>query len=75
MNPLLKTLSESERKRMQKKKPPGWMAPMKATLTDDRFSDKNWLYERKLDGERCLAFRKGKNIRLLSRNQKKLREK
>lgn len=29
---------------------------MLATLTVDRFSDPDWIYERKLDGERCLAF-------------------
>jgi hypothetical protein len=33
---------------------PGWMEPELATLTRDRFSDPAWLYERKLDGERCL---------------------
>jgi hypothetical protein len=29
---------------------PEWVAPMLATLTEDRFSDPDWLYERKLDG-------------------------
>ena len=28
---------------------------MLATLTDDHFSHPEWIYERKLDGERCLA--------------------
>ena len=28
---------------------------MKAVLTDERFSDPAWIYERKLDGIRCLA--------------------
>jgi DNA ligase D-like protein (predicted ligase) len=42
---------------------------MLATLTDRRFSDPEWIYERKLDGERCLAFRKGNAVRLMSRNQ------
>jgi DNA ligase D-like protein (predicted ligase) len=36
---------------------PDFIAPMLATLTDDRFSDENWLFERKWDGVRCLAFR------------------
>ena len=45
---------------------------MLATLTKTRFSDPAWIFERKLDGERCLAFRRGKEVRLLSRNQKLL---
>ncbi len=42
---------------------------MLATLTDRRFSDPHWIFERKLDGERCLAFRHGSGTRLLSRNR------
>jgi bifunctional non-homologous end joining protein LigD len=41
---------------------------MKAVLTDERFSDPDWLYERKLDGIRCVAIRDGGAVRLLSRN-------
>jgi bifunctional non-homologous end joining protein LigD len=41
---------------------------MKAVLTDDRFSDPNWIYERKLDGIRCISIRSGNDITLLSRN-------
>ena len=42
---------------------------MLATLTDDRFSDPNWLFERKWDGVRCLAFRTDSGtVRLRSRN-------
>lgn len=51
---------------------PEWVAPMLATLTEDRFSDPDWLYERKLDGERCLVFRTANGVRLLSRNRKEL---
>lgn len=49
-----------------------WREPMLATLTHDTFSDPNWVYERKLDGERCIASRDGDRIRLLSRNAKDL---
>jgi bifunctional non-homologous end joining protein LigD len=35
---------------------PDWVEPAKATLTDERFSDPDWLFERKLDGERSLAY-------------------
>lgn len=33
--------------------------PMLATLTEGRFSDSGWLFERKLDGERALCIRDG----------------
>jgi bifunctional non-homologous end joining protein LigD len=49
---------------------PAWLDPELATLTQDRFSDPAWIYERKLDGERCLAFRAGAQVRLMTRNQK-----
>jgi bifunctional non-homologous end joining protein LigD len=49
---------------------PGWLDPELATLTQDRFSDPGWIFERKLDGERCLAFRTGGQVRLMTRNQK-----
>ena len=32
---------------------------MKAVLTDARFSDPDWIFERKLDGIRCIAIRSG----------------
>ena len=38
---------------------PGWLDPELATLTRDRFSDPAWIYERKLDGERCVAYVSG----------------
>src|SRR3954453_12563880 len=47
---------------------PKTAAAMKAVLTDERFSDPNWIYERKLDGFRCIAIRDGGAVRLLSRN-------
>jgi len=45
---------------------------MLATLTDKRFSDPRWIFERKFDGERCLAFRDGNRVRLLSRKRQSL---
>ena len=41
---------------------------MKAVLTDDRFSDPEWIFERKLDGIRCIAIKAEQRVRLLSRN-------
>jgi bifunctional non-homologous end joining protein LigD len=48
---------------------PTWRSPTLATLTDRRFSDPQWIFERKLDGVRALAFRDGDQVRLLSRNR------
>src|SRR5438128_979009 len=48
---------------------PDWMEPELATLTRDRFSDPAWLYERKLDGERCFAYRTDDRVTLLTRNR------
>ncbi len=49
---------------------PDWVEPQLATLTRDWFSDPAWIFERKLDGERCLAFGRGGEVHLLTRNQK-----
>ena len=43
---------------------------MKAVLTDAPFSDPAWIFERKLDGIRCLAHRDGDGARLLSRTDR-----
>jgi bifunctional non-homologous end joining protein LigD len=45
---------------------------MLATLTDRRRFGEDWLLERKLDGERCLARKDGGDVRLESRNGKDL---
>jgi DNA ligase D-like protein (predicted ligase) len=42
--------------------------PALAKLTHDRFYEPGWIYERKLDGERCLATRTGDRVRLWSRS-------
>ena len=54
---------------LRDEKVPTWRSPTLATLTDDRFSDPQWIFERKLDGVRGLAYRDGDEIRLLSRNR------
>ncbi len=48
------------------------IALMLATLTDRRDFDEDWLLERKLDGERCVARRDGGAVRLQSRTAKDL---
>ncbi len=52
---------------------PATVPAMLASLTQDRFSDRDWFYERKLDGVRCLARRtRSGRVRLSSRNDKEL---
>ena len=48
---------------------PDWIVPMAATLTQERFSGVEWLFERKFDGIRLLAFKRGADVRLFSRNR------
>jgi len=48
---------------------PDWLDPMAATLTHERFNGPEWIFERKFDGIRLLAFRRGRKVRLLSRNR------
>jgi bifunctional non-homologous end joining protein LigD len=47
---------------------PEWIVPMAATLTQERFTGPEWIFERKYDGIRLLAFRQGPDVRLFSRN-------
>jgi ATP-dependent DNA ligase len=42
---------------------------MAATLTQKRFTGPEWIFERKLDGIRVLAFKNGADVQLLSRNK------
>jgi bifunctional non-homologous end joining protein LigD len=48
---------------------PEWLIPMAATLTQERFSGPEWIFERKLDGIRLIAYKNGDDIRLFSRNR------
>jgi bifunctional non-homologous end joining protein LigD len=61
-------LRPQERALLHEAPTPGFSPPMKATLTDERFSDPNWIFERKLDGIRCLAIRSDDGVTLWSRN-------
>lgn len=62
-------LKTDQKEKLNKKKQPDWTNPMLAKLTHTVFSDKNWIFERKLDGERCLVFKKDNEINILSRNK------
>ena len=65
---LFAQLADEERELLRPAPLPDRVAPMKALLTDERFSDPDWIYERKLDGIRCIAIKGERNVSLLSRN-------
>jgi ATP-dependent DNA ligase len=48
---------------------PSWLEPMAATLTQERFTGDDWLFERKFDGIRLLAYKRGSKVTLYSRNR------
>ncbi|HJR59897.1 MAG TPA: hypothetical protein VJ813_10875 [Vicinamibacterales bacterium] len=48
---------------------PDWLVPMAATLTQERFTGPDWIFERKYDGIRLIAFKQGITVRLFSRNR------
>jgi DNA ligase D-like protein (predicted ligase) len=60
---------QDETLKLTRERHPEWVQPMLATLTEKPFSDPEWIFERKLDGIRALAFRDGRRVRLLSRNK------
>jgi len=62
-------LSADERRLLVPEPVPRFVAPMKAVLVDAPFSDPGWIFERKLDGIRCVAIKSGGDVRLLSRNE------
>src|SRR6266849_10370048 len=48
---------------------PAVIHPMLATLVDDPFSDRNWIFETKWDGFRSVCFIRERKARFVSRNQ------
>ena len=65
-------LDEAELNSLRKKRMPQWSAPMLATLTERRFSSAEWIFERKLDGVRCLVFRRNERVGIYTRNRNRL---
>jgi bifunctional non-homologous end joining protein LigD len=65
----LRTLSQQAIAKLVEAKFPGWLEPMLATPADKPFAREGWIYEPKLDGERCIIFRKGGQVQLVSRNK------
>ncbi len=71
---LAEALAAVARARLARRRQPCWVDPALATLTHDRFSDPGWIFEPKFDGERCLAFRDGGGVRLMTRNKKQVND-
>lgn len=67
-------LDKDDAAAVERRKSPNWTKPMLATLTHEHFSDPDWLFERKLDGERALVFKAGDSVRLLTRNRKNIND-
>jgi DNA ligase D-like protein (predicted ligase) len=65
----LNALPAEAKARLRKRPQSEWVAPMLATLTQERFSREGWLFEPKWDGERCIAVRRGRKLSLFSRNR------
>ena len=72
MKAALDSLPQQPRDRLRRAPNPGSLRPMKAILTDRRFSEAAWIFERKLDGVRCLAARHHGEVRLTSRTGRRL---
>jgi DNA ligase D-like protein (predicted ligase) len=70
VHPLLRALEPEDRRRLRRCAIPSFTPPMLATLSKRVFSDPAWIYEAKLDGQRSLLWKRGKSIRLITRNQK-----
>jgi bifunctional non-homologous end joining protein LigD len=69
---LLDDLPAEARKQARRTGKAAWSQPMLATLTRHHFSSRDWIYERKLDGERVIAVRAGRTAELYSRSRQTL---
>jgi bifunctional non-homologous end joining protein LigD len=72
MHTLLDRLPADQKKKLVAMPEPDWEDPMLATLTHNYFSDPGWIFGRKLDGVRCITYRKGREIRLMSRTRNEM---
>ena len=69
----LDVLSAAERARAKRMAQPEGMQPMLAKLTHEHFSSPEWIYERKLDGERVITrINDGGDVTIMSRNRREI---
>lgn len=72
MHTLLESLPADQKKKLVPLPEPEWEDPMLAMLTHDYFSDPGWVFGRKLDGARCITYRKDDELRLMSRTRNEM---
>lgn len=61
----MEVLSPSKRNALRKNLP-AWIAPALSSIYTQPFSDPDWLFERKLSGERCTIYKQEDAVRLMS---------
>jgi DNA ligase D-like protein (predicted ligase) len=74
MGTSLKGILSEYLKKVKKIEQPSFVEPMLATLTKEYFSSKDWIYETKFDGERCIAIKKRGKVSLMSRNHRSIND-
>jgi bifunctional non-homologous end joining protein LigD len=72
MRPLRELLEDDARERLAPEAFPDRVTPMLATLSHDHFDHPDWIYERKLDGQRILLFVRDGRAHLRSRRGERL---
>jgi DNA ligase D-like protein (predicted ligase) len=70
MQPILEELDARDRRLLRRRAMPSFTPPMLATLAKNAFSDPDWVFEAKLDGQRSLLWRRRSTVRLITRNEK-----
>ena len=61
----MEVLTPSKRS-VLKKNLPAWIAPTLSSIRAHPFSDPDWLFEKKLSGERCTIYKQEDDVRLMS---------
>jgi bifunctional non-homologous end joining protein LigD len=69
---LIDGLAADARGLVRRQDDPHWIEPMLATLVGEPPSGDDWVFERKLDGERCLGSMDGHDVALLSRSRRSI---